>query len=73
MGSTHSNGDACAHHAIGTQHPHFKISDVHGAPLAAIGAGCFAKQLAHHFCRVSTLGQGVSMATVCGRQQICLL
>ena len=73
MRRTRGNGDARGHHAVGAQHAHREVGNVHGAALALVVARGAAEQLAHHACGVRPLGQGVAVPAVGGSQQVFTL
>ncbi|MDT4848788.1 hypothetical protein FQZ97_828890 [compost metagenome] len=57
-------------HAVGAQHAHREVRDVHRAALAAVEARGLAEQLAHHPREVGALGQRVAMAAVRGGEVV---
>jgi hypothetical protein len=58
------DGQPAAHDAIGPQHPHGEVGDVHGpAPALAVPVDA-AKQLGHHPPDVGPLGDAVPVATM---------
>ena len=50
--------------AVGAQHPHREVGDVHGAALALAVAVGAAEQLGHHAPDVGALGDAVAVAAV---------
>jgi len=73
MRGTYGDRQAGGHHAVGAQHAHREVGDVHRAALAAVAASGAAEQLAHHAGGVGALGQRVAVAAVGGGEQVAAL
>ena len=58
------DGQPAAADAVGTQHPHREIGDVHGAALALAVAVHAPEQLGHHAPDVGALGDAMAVAAV---------
>ena len=58
--------ESARHDAVGAQHSHGEIRDVHGASLALAVAGDASEELGHHAPDVGALGDAVTMAPVGG-------
>ncbi len=58
------HGEAAAHDAVGAQHAHAEVGDVHGAALALAAAGALSEQLGHHVLQVGALGDGMAVPPV---------
>ena len=63
---------AAAHDAVGAQHAHGEVGDVHGAAAALAQAGLLAEDLRHHAVHVSALGHAVAVAAVGGLDHVVL-
>jgi hypothetical protein len=61
-----------AYDAVGPQHAHRKIGDMHGTALALAVAGSLAEKLGHHPVYLGTLGYGMAMSSMGGRDPILL-
>jgi hypothetical protein len=70
MRRAHRNRQAGRHHAIGAQHAHRKIRNVHRAALAAVEARGLAEQFGHHAAQIGALGQRVAVTAVGGGQVV---
>jgi hypothetical protein len=70
VGGAHRNRQPGRHHAVGAQHAHGKIGDVHRTTLAAVEAGGLAEQLGHHAAQVRALGQRVAVPSVGGGEVV---
>ena len=63
---------AAAHDAVGAQHTHREVRDVHRAAAALAQAGLLAEDLSHHPVHISALGHAVAMAAVGGLDHVVL-
>ena len=57
-------GHSRSHDAVGAQHPHAEVGDVHRAAFAVAIAVAAAEQLGHHQVDVGALGDGVAVAAM---------
>ena len=64
------DGDAAAHDAVGAQHAHIHIRDMHGAALALAVAGLTSHQLGEHPAQIGALGDAVAVAAVVGNDVV---
>ena len=74
VGESRTGGQvvAAAHDAVGAQHAHGEISDVHGTAAALAQAFLLAVNLSHHTLDIGTLGHAVAVAAVGGLDHIVL-
>ena len=63
---------AAAHDAVGAQHTHREVGDVHGAAAALAQTGLLAEDLGHHPVHIGALGHAVAMAAVGGLDHVVL-
>ena len=59
--------DPAGHDAVGPEHAHAEVGDVHGAAHAPAAAGALAEHLGHHGAQVRALGDAVPVAAVGAR------
>ena len=74
VGESRAGGQvvAAAHDAVGAQHAHGEVSDVHGAAAALAQAFLLAVNLSHHALDIGALGDAVAVAAVSGLDHIVL-
>ena len=72
QGGTGGQVVAAAHDAVGAQHAHGEVSNVHGAAAALAQAGLLAVDLSHHAVHIGALGHAVTMAAVSGLDHVIL-
>ena len=63
---------AAADNAVGAQHTHREVGNVHGAAAALAQAGLLAEDLSHHAVHIRALGHTVAVAAVSGLDHIVL-
>ena len=72
QGSAGGQVVAAAHDAVGAQHTHREVGNVHGAAAALAQAGLLAEDLSHHAVHIRALGHTVAVAAVSGLDHIVL-
>jgi len=71
-GGAHGDWNPTGHNAVGAQHAHSEVSDMHGSPAPLAAAGAFREELGHDGIELGPFGKAMTMSPVRTRYVVLL-